>query len=174
MSTFSCRCNEMLNRNSYVSDSELRNVVCNKSLRDCLTIKEESINNVTTIFNWVSAWPFFWWNENAPQQRTEPNVNWGATLINSGQVTQLTRMKGLHHTKKDHFKLGLIAKIVSDLNKMYIVCSVGFFFIKNACANFLTPYTAHPPTRSEATVTQRVEKREKKFEKKAWLSNREA
>ncbi len=65
--------------------------------------------------------------------------------------------------RKDPFKLGKITKIVSYLHKMFIVCSNESFFVKNACANFSTPYTAHPPTRSETTVTQQVGKREKEI-----------
>ncbi len=48
---------------------------------------------------------------------------------------------------------------------MIIVCSVEFYFEKNACANFSTPYTAHPPTPSETIVTQRVGMKRKEFEK---------
>ncbi|MCA0938166.1 hypothetical protein LCL85_21745, partial [Vibrio alginolyticus] len=66
---------------------------------------------------------------------------------------------------KDPFKSDKTGRIASYLYRLFNACSVESFFIKNACANFSTPYTAHPPTRSETTVTQRVGKREKKFEK---------
>ncbi len=39
---------------------------------------------------------------------------------------------------------------------MLVICAVESFFAKKACANFSTPYTAHPPTRSETKVTERV------------------
>ncbi|ASI97921.1 hypothetical protein BSZ04_24110 [Vibrio rotiferianus] len=39
------------------------------------------------------------------------------------------------------------------------------FFSKKGCAHFWIPYTAHPPTRSETKVTQRVGKREKELKK---------
>ena len=48
---------------------------------------------------------------------------------------------------------------------MLVICAVESFFAKKACANFSTPYTAHPPTRSETKVTQRIGKREKEFKK---------
>ncbi|MGI3067133.1 hypothetical protein ACRTEL_22250, partial [Vibrio diabolicus] len=49
-----------------------------------------------------------------------------------------------------------IAKIAWYIHKVIAICSVESFFAKNACTNFSTPYTAHPPTRSETKVTQRV------------------
>ncbi|BBM63502.1 hypothetical protein VYA_25570 [Vibrio alfacsensis] len=52
-------------------------------------------------------------------------------------------------------------EIAEQIHMVFIICAVEFFFAKNACANFSVPYTAHPPTRSETKVTQRVGKREK-------------
>ncbi len=46
-----------------------------------------------------------------------------------------------------------------------------FFFKEKGCANFSTPYTAHPPTRSETTVTQRVGMKRKEFEKHLTLKS---
>ncbi|ALR14503.1 hypothetical protein M272_03410 [Vibrio natriegens NBRC 15636 = ATCC 14048 = DSM 759] len=69
-------------------------------------------------------------------------------------------------SRKDPIYPRKIGRIVLYLRKVFVVCSVESFFAKNACANFLTPYTAHPPTRSETKVTQRVgNERKKKFEK---------
>ncbi len=64
---------------------------------------------------------------------------------------------------KNSFLSGKTGRVASYLNKLFITYAVGFFFIKNSCANFLTPYTAHPPTRSATTVTQPVGKREKEI-----------
>ena len=82
------------------------------------------------------------------------------------------QVETLFFLRKDPFKWEEIAKTAWYIHKVVAICSVENFFAKNACTNFSTPYTAHPPTRSETKVTQRVGSERKRNLKKCLTLSR--
>ena len=91
---------------------------------------------------------------------------------NSKEIGDLLMWKSGVSSWKDPLQPEILDKIVEYLCRVLVICAVESFFAKNACANFSTPYTAHPPTRSETKVTQRVGKREKRIWKKCLTLSR--